>query len=344
LAKRELQFLPVRVRNFSRAFSALADAGFIGAISCTRRLPIAARGDRVAKKEPEMERDRSIGVAAQNADPAGYLAALEARAQRIETPCGEGTMTWRLWGEGAPLVLAHGAQGSWTHWVRNIERLGRHRRLIVADLPGHGTSALPATADHAGISAALAQGLETIFGFGHPPVDVCGFSFGGTALAHLAALHPHVARRLVIIGCGGLDTPRGHLRLGRISGLVGEARRTALKANLLGMMLHHPDSADDLAIHMLLPTAKAARLEVAALVLPDRLLRILPQVRVRVDAIWGACDLPHPDPPVQEAALRSVHPEAEFRVIAEAGHWVMYERPEGFEAALLAILQRAPMV
>jgi pimeloyl-ACP methyl ester carboxylesterase len=268
---------------------------------------------------------------------AAFLAALEARATRIETPCGDGTMVWRTWGEGPPLVLAHGAQGSWTHWVRNIARLSATRRLIVADLPGHGDSAMPETPDHEGISRALAAGLAMILGHG-VAVDMCGFSFGGVALAHLAALHPGIARRLVIVGCGGLDTPMGHPRLGRISGLAGEERRAALKANLLGLMLHHPDSADDLAIHMLLPTAKQARLHVPPLVLPDRLARILPRVAVPLDAIWGECDLPHPDPAAQEAVLRAVQPGTVFRVIAGSGHWAMYERPEAFEAALLEIL------
>ncbi|KHK93633.1 alpha/beta hydrolase [Novosphingobium malaysiense] len=277
-------------------------------------------------------------MADQNADPAAYLEALEAQAERIETPCGNGTMVWRIWGEGPPLVLAHGAQGTWTHWVRNIARLSQRRRLIVADLPGHGQSALPEPQDHEGISNAIALGLREVLGEDGLPVDLCGFSFGGVALAYLAALYPQVARRLVIVGCGGLDTPLGHPRLGRISGLVGEERRAALKANLLGLMLHHPDSADDLAIHMLLPTAKAARLDVSGLVLPDRLLKVLPRIPVPVDAIWGEFDLPHPDPAAQEAVLRSIQPHTIFRVVEGAGHWAMYERPEAFEAALESIL------
>lgn len=279
-------------------------------------------------------------IAEQNRDPAGFLEALEARGQRVETPCGEGTMVWRIWGEGEPLVLTHGAQGAWSHWVRNIERLSRHRRLIVADLPGHGDSALPATHDHRGIARALAEGLAQILGTDGLPVDLCGFSFGGVALAHLAAWYPHVARQLVIVGCGGLDTPHGTVRLGRISGLVGEERRAALKSNLLGLMLHADDSADELAIHMLLPTAKKARLIGKDFVLPDKLLRILPEVQAPVHAIWGELDLPHPDPAVQESALRTVKPDALFRVVEEAGHWAMYERPEAFEAALSDILDR----
>jgi pimeloyl-ACP methyl ester carboxylesterase len=274
------------------------------------------------------------------ADPATLLAEVESCATRFETPCGEGAMVWRIWGDPGlpPLVLAHGAQGSWNHWVRNIGRLSRQRRLIVPDLPGHGESAMPASEDHAFISKALAHGLEIILGRDVLPVDLCGFSFGGVVLAHLAAFHPQVARRLVLVGCGGLGTPGNHPRLLRISGLTGEERRAALKGNLLGLMLHHPQSADDLAIHMLLPTAKAARVNAQPLVMPDKLLRILPKIDCQLDAIWGEFDWPHPDPEVQEQVLRSIRPELDFRVIAESGHWVMYEQPEAFEAALIGML------
>ena len=113
-------------------------------------------------------------------DPATLLADLKARAQRVETPCGDGAMVWRIWRDDnlPALVLAHGAQGSWNHWVRNIERLSQHRRLIVADLPGHVDSAMPDGEDHKSISQALAQGLETILGAGGLPVRAPGFSCG----------------------------------------------------------------------------------------------------------------------------------------------------------------------
>ncbi|MDE8654419.1 alpha/beta fold hydrolase [Novosphingobium album (ex Liu et al. 2023)] len=278
----------------------------------------------------------------EDADPAEVLAALEARARRVDTPCGEGTMAWRIWGEGEPLVLAHGAQGSWTHWVRNIARLAASGRMVIAaDLPGHGDSAMPETPDHAGISKALATGLRAILGE-RLPVDLCGFSFGGVAFAYLAALHPDVARHLVLIGCGGLDTPKGQIHLGRVGGLAGEERIAAMTANLLGLMLHHRESVDAMALHQLMPNARKARLNVPDLVVPDRLVQILPEVRVPVDAIWGELDRPHPHPALQEAVLRRIQPETQFRVIADAGHWAMYERPEAFERALGEILNAPP--
>ena len=271
-------------------------------------------------------------------DPAALVADLEARAQRVETPCGEGVMTWRIWGEGEPLVVGHGAQGAWSHWIRNIEALARHRRVIAVDLPGQGDSAEPATRDHAGISAALATGLREILGAGGQ-ADLAGFSFSGIAFAWFAHYHPELVRRLILIGCGGLDTPHGHPDLKPVKGLVGEERKARLKANLLGLMLHHPDSADDLAQHLLVANARNTRWVQTDLVLPDRLAFILPRVTVPVDAIWGEFDRPHPDPAAQEAVIRRTHPNCDFRVIAGAGHWAMYERPEAFNAALLDMLK-----
>lgn len=281
------------------------------------------------------------GVTSLDRDPAALVADIEARARRVETPCGNGTIVWRIWGEGEPLVVSHGAQGAWSHWIRNVETLSADRMLIAVDLPGHGDSAMPETSDHRGNAKAIATGLRAILG--DRPADLAGFSFGGVSFAHFAAWHPEQVRRLVLIGTGGLDTPLGEVLLGRVSGLEGEARKAAIKANLLGLMLHHEDSADALAQHLLLVNARKARFDRASeLVLPDKLARILPEVRVPVDAIWGEFDRPHPAPELQEAVIRRTHPEADFRVIDGAGHWAMYERPEAFDAALLAILAKPP--
>lgn len=280
-------------------------------------------------------------TAAPTRDPAAFVAEIEGRARRVDTPCGEGSMAWRIWGDGEPLVLGHGAQGAWSHWIANIDALAKHRTVIAVDLPGHGDSALPETPDHAGISTALAAGLREIVG--ERPVDLAGFSFGGVAFAHLAARHPDRVRRLVIVGCGGLDTPLGHVDLKPAKGLEGEARKAVLRHNLLQLMLHDPERADALAQFLLVRNARAARLENAAgLVLPDKLAAILPRVTARIDAIWGEFDRPHPVPHLQEAVIRRSHPGCDFRVVPGAGHWAMYERPEAFDAALLGVLDKTP--
>lgn len=269
------------------------------------------------------------------------VARLDESAQRIATPCGDGTMIWRVWGEGEPVVLGHGAQGSWMHWIRNIEALAEHRMVIAADLPGHGESAVPRTPGLAGISHALADGLRQILG-SRLPVDLVGFSFGGVAFTYLAALHPDIAHRVILIGCGGLNTPHGHVDLKRVSGLRGAERRAALTHNLTHLMLHDEASVDEFALWQLVHNARLSRLNVPPLVLPDRLCLILPDVAVPVDALWGEFDIPHPDPPVQGEALRRLKPDADFRVIEGAGHWAMFERPEAVNANLIDMLSSTP--
>jgi pimeloyl-ACP methyl ester carboxylesterase len=264
------------------------------------------------------------------------VTALDARARRIETPCGEGTMVWRVWGEGEPVALAHGAGGGWQHWLRNIPELSRHYMVMACDVPGCGDSAFPASHDHEGISAALAKGLKQIVG--EKQVRLVGFSFGGVCFAHLAAFHPEVVRQLVLVDTGGLDTPYGGDSIRSIKGLTGDDLIERLTLNLTGMMLKYRESVDDAAIWQLLANGRKMRVDPGMLVVPDRLIKILPQVQCPVDAIWGELDSPHPDPALQEAAIRSVKPDIRFRVVPDAGHWAMYERPEPFNRTLLELL------
>jgi pimeloyl-ACP methyl ester carboxylesterase len=269
---------------------------------------------------------------------ATFVAHFERRARHFTTACGDGDLVWRAWGSGPPLMLAHGSHGAWSHWIRNIDALAAHRTVWAPDLPGFGDSAMPANPDHQAISDALALGLRDLIGAALP-VDIIGFSFGGVASAYLAARYPDLVRKLILVGTGGLDTPLGTVDLRRVSGLRGEERREALTLNLLGLMLHDRDSVDDVARHLQVANGFRGRLDAASLVLPDKLLQALPFISAQVDAIWGEHDRPHPDPVVQEAALRRFIPEADFRVIAGAGHWAMYERPEAFTRVALELLQ-----
>jgi pimeloyl-ACP methyl ester carboxylesterase len=271
--------------------------------------------------------------------PAAIVADLERRARRFETPCGDGALVWRTWGSGPPVLLAHGGHGAWSHWIRNIDALAAERTVWAPDLPGMGESASPPREDHEAISDALAAGLQQLIA-PELPMDIVGFSFGGVATAHLAAFYPELVRRLILVDTGGLDLPTGPIDVRGIRGLEDAERRAVLRANLLSLMLHDPASADELALHLQATNGRRARIQAETLVLPDKLLRVLPRVSVQLDAIWGEYDGPHPDPAAQEAVLRRFHPDLDFRVIPGAGHWSMYEKPDAFNHTVLDLLSR----
>jgi alpha/beta hydrolase fold len=101
--------------------------------------------------------------------PVTAVRRLDAEARRAESPCGDGRMVWRSWGDGPALVLLHGGAGSWQHWVRTVPAFSRTHRVLAPDLPGLGESAdPPAPPDMTTISAIVAAGSTGCSARGRP--------------------------------------------------------------------------------------------------------------------------------------------------------------------------------
>ena len=276
-------------------------------------------------------------------EPQAYAARIESLATRAKTPAGAGSMVWRSWGEGPPLLLLHGASGSWTHWIRNVLPLATRFRVLVPDMPGFGDSDAPPephTAD--GLAALVASGLDVMVP-APLALDLAGFSFGGIIGGLVAArLGPRV-RSLVLLGSGGLGLPLGPLRpLIRIEADMEPAEIWgAHRENLRRLMLGRPDSADDLAVSLQVENLRRARFKSGTIPQSDVLRRALPAIHARIAGIWGERDA-FSGPRIEERrrVLASAQGALDLRVIEGAGHWVPYEAAEQVTAALLDLLAR----
>lgn len=273
-------------------------------------------------------------------DPAAVVADIAGRAELQRTPCGAGSMVWRVWGHGAPLVLLHGGYGSWTHWIRNVEPLAKHYRVLVPDLPGLGDSDLPPEPERAESSAeAVASGILLLVG--SEPADIAGFSYGGL-IGGLAAerLGPR-ARHLVLVGSGGLGVRRGApIELITWRDLPDEAARRAAHAeNLAILMIADRANIDALAVHLQVGNATRARLRSRALSRIPALPTALPRMRATLHGLWGERDVTAEGVLDQiRHLLQSLQPGASFTVVPRAGHWVQYEAAADFNAALIKLL------
>ncbi len=268
------------------------------------------------------------------------IVALDRASRVTRTPVEDGgTMVWREWGEGEPLLLLHGSHGGWMHFLRNIPELARSRRVIVPDIPGFGESDVPADLrsreDHA---AAMVAGLRELVPQG--AVDTIAFSLGATLACFMHFADPALLRRIIMVDAGGLDTPLRSPDLRPVRGLTGDAIRETNRHNLHAMMIHAPTRIDDTAIDISIYCGKRARTQVQYLVIPDKLLEALAKVRAPIDVIWAEHDYIHPDPELNTQVIRQHHPEAQLRVVPDAGHWPMYEQPEAFNAAALDLLSQ----
>jgi pimeloyl-ACP methyl ester carboxylesterase len=277
----------------------------------------------------------------ERASPAAIVAAVEAKAERIETRCGDGRLVWRRWGEGRPLVLLHGGHGSWKHWLRNIERLAGRFAVLAADMPGYGDSdKLPGEATAERFGGVLSAGLDAILP-ADVPRTIVGFSFGGVIGGEVARLQGAKVERIVVVGSGGMGLRRPALEpMASWRRLEDPAERMAAhRRNLAILMLHDPARIDDLAVHLQAENTSRVGAKSRFISASDTLRRCLEAIAAPVAGIWGEHDATvGPFMAERAALLRAIDPGAEFVVIPGAGHWVQYEAPEEFEAALLDIL------
>lgn len=268
------------------------------------------------------------------------FADLDSRCEAVDTPCGDGAMRWRCIGTGEPLVLLHGAFGSWLHWFRNIEELSRNHRLLIADMPGYGASAMPPEPFTAqSLAAIMADGVRRMLG--DSPFDIAGFSMGGIIGGSMAALLGEQVRALIVIGPNGMGLPFPPMpTLRRPEPGLGEDELAELtRYNLGQLMLADPDAIDDLAVAIHLENARLTRASSSGIPAGDDLLQALPRIRARVGAIYGTADAysaAYLD--AREATLRRFQPDLDFRRIEGAGHWVIYERAATINDAIEEML------
>lgn len=272
-------------------------------------------------------------------DPLTDVADWDAAAEQWRTPCGEGEMVWRVWGQGRAVLLLHGGSGSWQHWIRTLPALTGHCRVFVPDLPGLGESAMPpAPFGPEGVAIIVARGIEQLL---QPDesFDVVGFSFGATIAGLVASHHKERCGRLVLVGAGGLGLPRSDVELEKVRDKQGEARRAAHRINLQRLMFALPENIDEPAMAIQEWNTRHARVKSVGFAESTALLDALAESGATLRAIWGAEDAVARATLAERcAALRRLDPAADIRIIPSAGHWVAYEAADAFNEALVAML------
>jgi len=98
---------------------------------------------------------------------------------------------------GTPLVLVHGGYGLASSFDRLASQLAADRQVIAVELQGHGhTADIGRSFSWDDFGQDIAAVIERL---GLGPVDLLGYSLGGTAGLRCAIRHPEAVRRLVVI-------------------------------------------------------------------------------------------------------------------------------------------------
>ena len=275
--------------------------------------------------------------------PQEWVDGLERQSERLTTPFDNGEMVWRRWGDGERIViLFHGGHGSWSHWIRNIPVLAERYTVVAPDFPGCGDSS-DAPDGYSGriLADIVATGLKLILKGDPRPAHLVGFSFGGVMSGLVAAHMEDRLTSLTLVGAGGLGLPpRGNPDPKGWRRLTDEAEiRETHRFNLSAMMIWDTNAIDDLALYVQDRNTRRSRMNSPAISNTDALLKVLPDVRTRLNGIWGEFDLrTEVRLKTCEPILRAIHPEVAFRIIPGAGHWVAYEAANRFNPLLMELL------
>jgi 2-hydroxy-6-oxonona-2,4-dienedioate hydrolase len=274
-----------------------------------------------------------------------YIDRVDGTSRHTDAQSTSGLVRWRSWGnKPIHVVLIPGGFGSWRHWIANVEALSAHCTVHCVEPLGFGDSSDPRTqppelgelAQTIVETVPMAKGAQVALHF-------VGFSFGGIIAGAVAAMMGSQCASLTVCGSGALGLPTG--TLAQAHSVAPNQPRDVLYAayrhNLAHFMLK-PAHVSELAVELEHESVLRSRLRYGHILRSTALHESIAQLRCPVGAIWGDDDpFTHGCQNAYRKYFEALPTYIGFEVIKDAAHWVMFEQPERYNRALLALLARA---
>lgn len=230
----------------------------------------------------------------------------------------------RTEGSGPPVLVLHGWGASIEAVAPIVGALASTCTVYAPDLPGFGHTAPPpqpwGVAEYAQWTRSLiaALGLER--------TSIVGHSHGGRTAIHLAAHHPELVDKLVLVDAAGIR-PRRTFRWYRRVAMAKVAKhvlnRLGPPGRSLGRTLVGRSASADYAA----ADAAVMRPTLVRLVNAD-LTSLLPEIKASTLLIWGELDA---DTPVSDGqTMERLIPDAGLVVFEGAGHFSYADQPRRF--------------
>jgi pimeloyl-ACP methyl ester carboxylesterase len=233
-------------------------------------------------------------------------------------------INYKIAGEGEPLLILHGWDGSSNSWV-DVQKIlaSQGLKVIVLDLPGFGKSSSPSFPW--GVTDYSELVLKFIGKIGLEKVNLMGHSFGGRIAIKFAVSHPDRLRKLILCASAGVKHPLTPFQLIILKiSIVGNfffskrpfKRFKDVAQNFFYTFLRHKDYAK----------AKGLMKETLKKVLEEDLKPELSQINANTLLIWGEKDKAVP---LEDAHLmkKSIS-QSTLEIISGASHTPNLEFPE----------------
>jgi pimeloyl-ACP methyl ester carboxylesterase len=266
-------------------------------------------------------------------------------------------------GSGPALLLLHGIGGHAEAYARNIVRLSRGgRRVLAPDFLWHGLAAKPPYVDGEDIPLYARQLIDLMDSEGIARADIEGESLGGWVALWLALNHPDRVHRLILNTTAGIAWDQGSvpekpdegrkLLAERSLRAINEPDRETIKKRLEWLMVS-PDRIPDELVEVRYrfysdPETQSALRKVfenafAGIGAPRKTIpeAALARVAVPTLVLWTEKN-PGTGPEVGRRIAQLI-PGARFVCMADCAHWPQWERPEEHDRVVTAVLDGVPV-
>jgi pimeloyl-ACP methyl ester carboxylesterase len=256
---------------------------------------------------------------------------------------------------GEPVVLLHGIPASAELWRDGLSKLSQAGfRVYAPDLPGYGQTRLSPNGDHSlkGAAELFAAWLKEAK---LPPIWLVGHDLGGGVAQIMVTHHPDLINRLTLSHAAvEAFWPVGAVRLSRFLARLGVFQflaaagiinidpfmaRELQKAVANKEILKRGDIRRRIFYDSKLSDPQGRQAFSAHLVSLDNAQTVavapkLSHVQVPTLLLWGRND-PFQPWEITGKRLHQLLPQAQVKVLDQAGHFVMLDQPDAFYQALI---------
>lgn len=247
-----------------------------------------------------------------------------------------------------PVVFVHGLGGDWQNWLENLPAAAAGRRALALDLPGFGSSEMPAEKISIAGYARIVDGWCEQLGLGQ--VVIVGNSMGGFIGAELAISYPWRVERLALVAAAGISITnlrrRPAMTLMRINTVLGAwtiarskdviVRKRLRHATLWFVMRHPARIPSDLLYEVLLGMGARGFMPAMDALLSYDFRDRISEIACPTLVVWGREDMLVPVRDAEE--YERLVPHSRKIVMDDTGHVPMIERPLTFNRHLLDFL------
>lgn len=254
--------------------------------------------------------------------------------------CRDIDLYYEIAGEGNPLLFIHGLGSSHRDWEPQVECFSRHYQVITYDLRGHGRSTKPqgpySVLQFAQDTAELMRSLRIA------PAHIVGLSMGGMIAFQLAVDEPGLVKSLVIANSAPeliIRTFQQRLEFWRrqlIVRLFGARKFAEIMGTRLLPSPEHEELRQVLVARWAENDTRSYLDALRAIVGWSVAEHIS---TIRCPTLVMTADQDYTPVSTKKAYVAQI-PRAELVVIPDSRHLTPLERPEAFNAALMAFLRR----